>query len=64
MKQYKVTYNVDVSGESDCVLDPNDPIHAIKDQMFLGKVPGVNVYEIYPEQKGEEDRPSIPFGQH
>lgn len=64
MKQYRVTYNVDVSGVDDCVLDPNDPLYKIKDQMFLGKVPGLSAYEVYPEIKGEEDRPNNPYGQH
>lgn len=64
MKQYRVTYNVDTSTADDCVLDPNDPLHKMKEGMFLGKVPGVEVYEVYPEQKGEEDRPILPYGQH
>ena len=64
MKQYRVTYNVDISGTDDCVLDPNDPLHKIKDEMFLGKVPGLIAYEVYPEIKGEEDRTSNPYGQH
>lgn len=64
MKQYRVTYNVDTSTADDCVLDSNDPLHKMKEGMFLGKVPGVEVYEVYPEQKGEEDRPILPYGQH
>lgn len=64
MKQYRVTYNVDVSGEADCVLDPNDPIYKMKEEMFLGKVPGLSAYEVYPEQKGEEDRNINPYSQH
>ena len=64
MKQYRVTYNVDVSGSDDCTLDPNDPIHKMKEEMFLGKVSGISVYEVYPEIKGEEDRPQNPYSQH
>ena len=64
MKQYRVTYNVDTSTADDCVLDANDPLHKMREGMFLGKVPGVEVYEVYPEQKGEEDRPNLPYGQH
>lgn len=64
MKQYRVTYNVDVSGEADCVLGADDPIHKMKEGMFLGNVAGVNVYEVYPEVTGEEDRPQNPYSQH
>lgn len=60
MKQYRVTYKVD-TGEENCVLDPNDPLHKMKEQMFLGSVPGIDVYEVYPEQIGEEDRPINPY---
>jgi hypothetical protein len=61
MRQYRVTYKVDTSLEQDCVLDPNDPLHKMKEGMFLGNVPGVDVYEVYPEQVGEEDRPRNPY---
>lgn len=64
MKQYRVTYNVDIDGENDCILDSKDPIHKMKEEMFLGKVSGISVYEVYPENKGEEDRPLNPYGQH
>jgi hypothetical protein len=60
MKQYRVTYKVD-TGEEDCVLDPNDPIHKIKESQFLGTVPGIQTDLVYPEQKGEEDRPLNPY---
>ena len=63
MKQYRVTYTVD-TGEDDCVLDPNDPIHKMKEEMFLGKVPGMSAYEVYPEVRGEEDRKINPYSQH
>jgi hypothetical protein len=63
MRQYRVTYKVDASLEQDCVLDPNDPLHKMKEGMFLGNVPGVDVYEVYPEQVGEEDRPRNPYSQ-
>jgi hypothetical protein len=35
----------------------------MKEGMFLGNVPGVDVYEVYPEQVGEEDRPRNPYSQ-
>lgn len=62
MKQYRVTYKVD-TGEEDCVLDPNDPIHKIRESQFLGTVPGMDAYLVYPEQKDEEDRPRNPYSQ-
>jgi len=64
MKQYRVTYNVDVSGTDDCFLSPEDPIHKMKEEMFLGKVPGISAYEVYPDVVGEEDRPQNPYSQH
>lgn len=64
MKQYKVTYNVDLGEGNDCFLDPNDPIHKMKEGMFLGSVPGINTYAVYPEIVGEEDRPQNPYSQH
>ena len=63
MKQYRVTYTVD-TGEESCVLDPNDPIHKMKEEMFLGKVPGMSAYEVYPEVSSEEDRKQNPYSQH
>ena len=51
MKQYKVTYKVDVSGAEDCVLDPSDPMYQMKEQMFMGGVPGVEAYEVWPERR-------------
>lgn len=59
MKQYKVTYTVDVSGESDCILEPNDPMYKIKEQMFMGGVPGVDAYEVYPERLHEDSDEKI-----
>ena len=44
MKQYKVTYTVD-TGEEDCFISPDDPIHKIKEEMFLGKLTNVEVEE-------------------
>jgi hypothetical protein len=35
----------------------------MKEGMFLGSVPGVDTYLVYPEQKGEEDRPGNPYSQ-
>lgn len=64
MKQYRVTYNVDTGEGTDCFLDSNDPIHKMKEEMFLGKVPGISAYEVYPEVVGEEDRPQNPYSQH
>ena len=61
MKQYRVTYKVDTGDGDDCVLDTNDPLNKIKDEMFLGKVPGIDVYEIYPEEDGY-DTPKNPYG--
>jgi len=60
MKQYRVTYKVD-TGEENCVLDPNDPLHKMKEQMFLGSVAGIETDLVYPEQVGEEDRPRNPY---
>ena len=63
MKQYRVTYTVDLGEGDGCVLDANDPLHKMKEGMFLGSVPGVDTYLVYPEQKVEEDRPSNPYSQ-
>jgi hypothetical protein len=63
MKQYRVTYTVDLGEGDNCVLDANDPLHKMKEGMFLGSVPGVDTYLVYPEQKGEEDRPRNPYSQ-
>jgi hypothetical protein len=60
MKQYRVTYKVDTGDGDDCVLDTNDPLNKIKDEMFLGKVPGIDVYEVYPEDNGY-DTPKNPY---
>jgi hypothetical protein len=64
MKQYRVTYNVDTGEGPDCFLDPADPLHKMKEEMFLGKIPGINTYEVYPEAVGEEDCPQNPYSQH
>ena len=64
MKQYRVTYTVDKGEGDECILDANDPLHKMKEGMFLGGVPGVDTYLVYPEIIGEEDRPRNPFGQH
>lgn len=65
MKQYRVTYNVNTGEGEDCVLDPNDPLHKIKEGMFLGSVPGIDVYEVYPTKRGEEsDEIRNSFSQH
>jgi hypothetical protein len=63
MKQYRVTYKVDTGEGDECVLDANDPLHKMKEGMFLGSVPGVDTYLVYPERKGEEDRPNNPYSQ-
>jgi len=63
MKQYRVTYKVDTSEGDECVLDANDPLHKMKEGMFLGSVPGVDTYLVYPEIKGEEDHPNNPYSQ-
>ena len=60
MKQYRVTYTVDKGDGDDCVLDPNDTLYKIKEDMFLGSVPGVNTYLIYPEDDGY-DTPKNPY---
>jgi hypothetical protein len=60
MKQYRVTYKVDIVEGNDCVLDPNDPLHKMKEGMFLGSVPGIDVYEVYPEDNGY-DTPKNPY---
>ena len=61
MKQYRVTYTPSTGEGDDCVLDPADPLHKMKESMFLGGIPGVDVYEVYPEQEGEWDRPRNPY---
>jgi hypothetical protein len=63
MKQYRVTYTVDKGEGDECVLDANDPLYKMKEGMFLGSVPGVDTYLVYPEQNGEEDRPNNPYSQ-
>jgi hypothetical protein len=63
MKQYRVTYTVDKGEGDECVLDASDPLHKMKEGMFLGSVPGVDTYLVYPEQNGEEDRPNNPYSQ-
>ena len=63
MRQYRVTYKVDTSLEQDCVLDVNDPLYKMKEEQFLGSIPGVDTYLVYPEVKGEEDRPKNPYSQ-
>ena len=63
MKQYRVTYTVDLGEGENCVLDANDPLHKMKEGMLLGSVPGVDTYLVYPEQKGEEDWPRNPYSQ-
>jgi hypothetical protein len=60
MKQYRVTYTVDKGEGDDCVLDPNDPLNQMKEGMFLGTVPGMNTYLIYPEDDGY-DTPKNPY---
>ena len=63
MKQYRVTYTVDTGEGNDCVLDANDPLSKLKEGMFLGSVPGIDTYLVYPEVQGEEDRKINPYGQ-
>lgn len=64
MKQYKITYNVQ-TGEDDCVLSPDDPLHKMKEGMFLGSIPGIDVYEVFPQRRGEDSDEKInPYGQH
>jgi len=65
MKQYRVTYKVDTGEGDDCVLDPSDPLHKMKEGMFLGGVPGIDVYEVYPERKSKDSDEKInPYSQH
>ena len=63
MKQYRVTYTVDKGEGDDCVLDSTDPLYRMKEGMFLGTVPGIDTYVVYPEVTGEEDRPVNPYSQ-
>lgn len=63
MKQYRVTYTVDTGEGDDCVLDANDPLHKMKEGAFLGNVPGMDTYLVYPEVQGEEDRKINPYSQ-
>lgn len=65
MKQYRVTYNVDTGEGTDCFLDASDPIHKMKEEMFLGKVPGISAYEVYPEPSSiDSDEKINPYSQH
>ncbi len=43
-----------------------DYIERIKrlDESKTSPVPNSNQYPVYPEQKGEEDKPLNPYGQH
>jgi hypothetical protein len=62
MKQYRVTYKVDVNEGDDCVLDSNDPLYKMKEDMFLGSVPGIDVYEVYPEKNSiDSDEKINPY---
>lgn len=62
MKQYRVTYNVDTGEGSDCVLGADDPLHKIKEQMFMGGVPGIDAYEVFPEKQSQDSDEKInPF---
>jgi hypothetical protein len=60
MKQYRVTYTVDKGEGDDCFLDRYDPLNQMKEGMFLGTVPGMNTYLIYPEDDGY-DTPKNPY---
>lgn len=65
MKQYKVTYKVDTGEGEDCVLNPTDPLYKIKEGMFLGSIPGIDTYEIYPERQHQDSDEKInPYSQH
>jgi len=62
MKQYKVTYTVDTGEGEDCVLDANDPIHKLRETAFLGGIPGVDAYEVYPERQSiDSDEKINPY---
>jgi hypothetical protein len=64
MKQYRVTYQVDTGEGTDCVLGADDPLHTMKEEMFLGNVPGVDTYLVYPEpQSIESDEKINPYSQ-
>jgi hypothetical protein len=64
MKQYRVTYTVDTGEAADCVLGADDPLHKMKEDMFLGSVPGVNTYLVYPEpQILDSDEKINPYSQ-
>lgn len=45
MKQYRITYNVNVEDAEDCVLSPDDPIHKIKEGQFLSQHANFDVEE-------------------
>jgi len=45
VKQYRVTYDVEVETADDCVLSPDDPIHKLKEQQFLGKLTNFDIEE-------------------
>ena len=64
MKQYRVTYTVDKGEGDDCVLDANDPLTKMKEGMFLGTVPGMNTYLVYPEKQSiDSDEKINPYSQ-
>jgi len=64
MKQYRVTYQVDTGEGTDCVLGSDDSLHKIKETLFLGSVPGVDTYLVYPEpQSIESDEKINPYSQ-
>jgi hypothetical protein len=64
MKQYRVTYTIDKGEGDDCVLDSTDPLYAMKEGMFLGTVPGIDVYEVYPEKQSvNSDEKINPYSQ-
>jgi hypothetical protein len=64
MKQYRVTYNVDKGEGDECVLDANDALHKMKEGMFLGSVPGVDTYLVYPEPRSvDSDEKINPYSQ-
>ena len=64
MKQYRVTYTVDKGDGDDCVLASTDPLYKMKEGMFLGTVPGIDTYVVYPEKQSvNSDEKINPYSQ-
>lgn len=45
MKQYIVRYTPEVETADDCILSPDDPVHQLKREQFLGKFENIDIEE-------------------